>query len=86
MSRDNGALGPRMRAVAELVPPGARVGEVGTDAGALALALLDAGHPRAALAAMLGVVLDLDAPHGALDGYQRALAGYHAQLLTAAVA
>src|SRR5689334_16091950 len=33
----------------------------------LALALLSAGHPKAAVAAMLGVVLDL-APPGALDG------------------
>jgi len=47
----------------------------------LALALLDAGHPRAALAAMLGLALDLDAPHGTLDGYQRALGDYHRELL-----
>ena len=45
----------------------------------LALALLDAGHPKAALAAMLGVVLDVHA--GALDGYDRALVEYHALLL-----
>jgi tetratricopeptide (TPR) repeat protein len=45
----------------------------------LALALLSAGHPRAALAAMLGVVLDV-APDK-LDGYDRALAEYHHALL-----
>lgn len=33
-----------MRAVAELVPPGSTVAEVGTDAAALALALLDTGR------------------------------------------
>jgi tetratricopeptide (TPR) repeat protein len=46
----------------------------------LALALLDAGHPRPALAAMLGVVLDLH--NGRLDGYDRALTEYHQELLT----
>ena len=46
----------------------------------LALALLDAGHPKAALAAMLGCVLDVAKP-GALDGYERALAEYHQLLL-----
>jgi tetratricopeptide (TPR) repeat protein len=46
----------------------------------LALALFSAGHPRAALAAMLGVALDL-APPGALDGYERALTAYHHELL-----
>jgi tRNA (adenine22-N1)-methyltransferase len=39
-----------MRAVAELVPEGARVGEVGTDAGALALALLDGGRASRCIA------------------------------------
>jgi hypothetical protein len=48
----------------------------------LALSLLDAGHPKAAMAAMLGVVLDVHA--GALDGYDRALVEYHAELLKAA--
>jgi Flp pilus assembly protein TadD len=46
----------------------------------LALALFSAGHPRAALAAMLGVALDV-APPGAFGGYQRALAEYHQELL-----
>jgi tetratricopeptide (TPR) repeat protein len=46
----------------------------------LALALLDAGHPHAAVAAMLGVALDV-APVAAFDGYQRALGEYHAELL-----
>ena len=45
----------------------------------LALALVDAGHPRPALATMLGVVLDLHA--GALDGYERALTEYQRELL-----
>jgi len=45
----------------------------------LALALLDAGHPHAAVAAMLGVALDI-APT-AFDGYQRALGEYHTELL-----
>ena len=47
----------------------------------LALALLDAGHPREALAAMLGCMLDV-ARSGALDGYERALGEYHQLLLT----
>jgi tetratricopeptide (TPR) repeat protein len=46
----------------------------------LALALLDAGHPKAALAAMLGCVLDVAKP-GVLDGYERALSEYHQELL-----
>jgi tetratricopeptide (TPR) repeat protein len=46
----------------------------------LALALSSAGHPKAALATMLGCVLDV-APPGALDGYERALAEYHQELL-----
>ncbi len=45
----------------------------------LALALFSTGHPRAALAAMLGVVLDV-APER-LDGYDRALTEYHQELL-----
>ena len=50
----------------------------------LALALFSAGHPRAALAAMLGVALDVARP-GAFDGYERALTEYHQELLTASV-
>jgi len=46
----------------------------------LSLALLSAGHPRAAVAALLGLVLDL-APADALDGYQRALGAYYRELL-----
>lgn len=46
----------------------------------LALALLDAGHPKAALATMLGCALDV-ATLGAFDGYERALGEYHQLLL-----
>lgn len=46
----------------------------------LALALADAGHPRAALAAMLGCALDAARP-GVFDGYERALGDYHRELL-----
>jgi tetratricopeptide (TPR) repeat protein len=46
----------------------------------LALALLDAGHPRAALATMLGAALDAARPE-AFDGYQRALAERQRALL-----
>ena len=46
----------------------------------LALALGDAGHPKAALATMLGCVLDA-ARDGAFDGYERALGEYHRELL-----
>ncbi len=46
----------------------------------LALALFSAGHPRAALAAMLGVALDV-APPGAFAGFERALGEYHQELL-----
>ena len=46
----------------------------------LALALLDAGHAKAALAAMLGCALDVAKP-GGFDGYERALAEYHRELL-----
>ena len=46
----------------------------------LALALLSAGHPRAAVAALLGVTLEL-APAGSLDGFERALASYYEELL-----
>lgn len=46
----------------------------------LSLALLSAGHPKAALAAMLGVVLDVAKP-GSFDGYERALGEYHKELL-----
>jgi tetratricopeptide (TPR) repeat protein len=58
----------------------------------LALALHSAGHPAAGLAAMLAVVLDLNAAaaagegRGPLDGYQRALGDYHRELLDAAIA
>ncbi len=45
----------------------------------LALALADAGHPRAALAAMLGCALDA-ARAGVFDGYDRALSEYHREL------
>ncbi len=50
----------------------------------LSLALLDAGHPKAAVAAMLGVALDV-AKDGVYAGYERALSEYH-QLLLADVA
>jgi predicted Zn-dependent protease len=46
----------------------------------LALALLDTGHAKAALAAMLGCALDAARPD-AFDGYERALAEYHGELL-----
>lgn len=46
----------------------------------LSLALADAGHPKAALAAMLGCVLDVARP-GSFDGYERALGEYHRELL-----
>lgn len=51
----------------------------------LALALADAGHPKAALATMLGCLLDVAAP-GAFDGYERALGEYHRELLEDAAA
>ncbi len=47
----------------------------------LALALSSAGQVDAALATMLGVVLDI-ARDDALDGYERALGEYHDELLT----
>jgi predicted Zn-dependent protease len=46
----------------------------------LALALADLGHPKAALATLLGCTLDV-ARDGAFDGYERALAEYHRELL-----
>jgi tetratricopeptide (TPR) repeat protein len=46
----------------------------------LALALGSAGHPRAALAAMLGCALDVARPDG-FDGFERALTAYHRELL-----
>jgi predicted Zn-dependent protease len=46
----------------------------------LALALADAGHPKAALATMLGCALDASRPN-VFDGYERALAEYHQLLL-----
>lgn len=46
----------------------------------LALALQAAGHPRAALATLLGCTLEV-ARDGAFDGYERALAEYHRELL-----
>lgn len=50
----------------------------------LALALSDAGHPKAALATLLGCALDA-ARGDAFDGYERALAEYHRELLERAV-
>jgi predicted Zn-dependent protease len=50
----------------------------------LALALADTGHPKAALATLLGCALDA-ARDDAFDGYQRALAAYHRELLENAV-
>jgi predicted Zn-dependent protease len=50
----------------------------------LSRALLDAGHPKAAVAAMLGVALDV-AKDNVFEGYERALSEYH-QLLLADVA
>jgi len=49
----------------------------------LALALLDAGHPKAALATLLGALLDA-APAGSLAGYEEALGEQHALLLESA--
>jgi predicted Zn-dependent protease len=49
-------------------------------AGFLALALADAGPPKAALATMLGCALEA-ARGGAFDGYERALGEYHRELL-----
>jgi predicted Zn-dependent protease len=46
----------------------------------LALALHSAGHPRAALAAMLGCALEVARPN-AFDRYERALDEYHRELL-----
>lgn len=46
----------------------------------LALALMSAGHPGAALATMLGCALDAARP-GVWDGYDRALGEYQKQLL-----
>jgi tetratricopeptide (TPR) repeat protein len=46
----------------------------------LALALAEAGHPKAALATMLGCALDCAKP-GVFDGYERALTEYHRELL-----
>jgi tetratricopeptide (TPR) repeat protein len=46
----------------------------------LALALADAGHPKAALATLLGCALDAARPD-AFDGYERALGEYHTELL-----
>jgi predicted Zn-dependent protease len=46
----------------------------------LALALFSSGHPREALAAMLGVALEAARP-GAFDRYERALGEYHRELL-----
>ncbi len=47
----------------------------------LALALGSSGHHKAALAAMLGCALDASRT-GAFDGYERALAEYHQELLS----
>lgn len=46
----------------------------------LALALADAGHPKAALATMLGCALDV-APPGVFDGYERTLGEAQRELL-----
>ena len=46
----------------------------------LSLALFSSGHPREALAAMLGVALEV-AKAGAFDRYERALSEYHRELL-----
>ncbi len=46
----------------------------------LALALHAAGHPRAALAAMLGCALEVARPN-AFDRYERSLNEYHRELL-----
>ena len=46
----------------------------------LALALADAGQPKAALATMLGCALDAARPD-VFDGFERALGAYHQQLL-----
>jgi tetratricopeptide (TPR) repeat protein len=48
----------------------------------LALALLAAGHPKPALAAMLGCALEVAQP-GAFGRYERALTEYHRELLAA---
>lgn len=47
----------------------------------LALALHSAGHGSAALATMLGCVLDVARDGKALDGYERALGGYYRELI-----
>jgi tetratricopeptide (TPR) repeat protein len=46
----------------------------------LSLALFSAGHPREALAAMLGCALEAARP-AAFDRYERALGEYHRELL-----
>jgi tetratricopeptide (TPR) repeat protein len=46
----------------------------------LSLALFSAGHPRAALATMLGCALDAARP-GAFDRFDRALTEYYRELL-----
>jgi hypothetical protein len=50
----------------------------------LALALADTGHAKAALATLLGCTLDV-ARDGVFEGYERALAEYHRELLENAV-
>ncbi len=50
----------------------------------LALALMSGGHPRAALAAMIGCALDA-VPPDLWDGYDRALASYQHELLAPAL-
>ncbi|MEO8552976.1 MAG: tetratricopeptide repeat protein [Kofleriaceae bacterium] len=47
----------------------------------LSLALFADGHPRAALAAMLGGALDVGRPTAAFDRYDRALTEYQRELL-----
>jgi Flp pilus assembly protein TadD len=51
----------------------------------LALSLQSAGEHRAAVATLLGVVLDLAAGTDSLDGYDRALTYYHHEMLEEAV-
>jgi len=46
----------------------------------LALSLLSAGHPREAVATLLGLLMEI-APPGALRGYERALDFYYRELL-----
>jgi predicted Zn-dependent protease len=73
-------VGRADEAVAILAQAAADDPEYPAFAAFLALALADAGHPKAALATMLGCALDAARP-GAFDGYERALGEYHRELL-----